>query len=160
MPVARPIGPADRAAWWAGTLFGIGRAPIAPGTVASAAALLAVAAMPRTAYGPVTLILALAACALAPAAARRVARMTRAEDPQCFVLDEAAGIWLSVLRPERPTLLTFALAFTVFRVLDIWKPWPIRRFESIGRGWGVLLDDVVAGVLTLLITVGFDALLR
>ncbi len=130
-----------------GTLGGIGRFPVAPGTVASAAALAVAAAVPARAYGPTMLALIAAALAVAPWAARRMAEQTGDEDPRAFVLDEAIGVWLAVLRPARPALLTFALAFVLFRTFDIWKPGPIRRLERIGRGWGVVLDDVAAGVL-------------
>jgi phosphatidylglycerophosphatase A len=40
-----------------------------------------------------------------------------------------------------------AAGFAVFRVLDVWKPWPIRRFEALPSGWGIVLDDVAAGIL-------------
>lgn len=67
------------------------------------------------------------------------------KDPSKVVVDEAIGIWISLF--FLPVGLYYLLAgFVLFRVFDIWKPLGIRKMESIKGGWGVMLDDVLAGV--------------
>jgi len=72
------------------------------------------------------------------------------EDPSKFVLDEAAGICMSILL--LPPAIGMALwielgmAFLAFRVLDISKPPPARQLENLPHGWGILLDDLAAGI--------------
>ncbi len=67
------------------------------------------------------------------------------EDPQKIVIDEIVGVWIALLFiPFSITNLT--LAFVLFRLFDIFKPLYIRKFENIKNGWGVMMDDVAAGV--------------
>lgn len=68
-------------------------------------------------------------------------------DPSIVVIDEIVGVWVSLaLLPKTvPAVLT---AFVVFRVLDILKPEPARRCERLPNGWGIMLDDVIAGLYT------------
>ena len=67
-------------------------------------------------------------------------------DPKRAVWDEVAGMWLTCLFLPK-TLVWLAVAFLVFRALDVLKPWPIRRFEGLPGGWGIMADDVAAGVV-------------
>lgn len=66
-------------------------------------------------------------------------------DPSVVVIDEIVGMWIALLflPSEFPTIL---VAFTTFRIFDIVKPEPARRLERIPHGWGIMLDDVAAGV--------------
>lgn len=67
------------------------------------------------------------------------------KDPSKIVIDEAIGIWISIL--FIPVSIYYLLAgFVLFRIFDIWKPLGIRKLENIKGGWGVMLDDVLAGV--------------
>ena len=67
-------------------------------------------------------------------------------DPKRAVWDEFIGMWATcILLPK--TLPWMAAAFICFRILDIWKPWPIRRLERFHGGLGIMSDDLVAGVL-------------
>ena len=72
------------------------------------------------------------------------------EDPGPFVLDEAAGICLTLLFLPPATggglLLTLAAAFAAFRLFDVTKPPPARQLENLPGGWGILLDDLAAAV--------------
>ncbi|MGA2585248.1 MAG: phosphatidylglycerophosphatase A [Tepidisphaeraceae bacterium] len=70
------------------------------------------------------------------------------EDPGKFVLDEAAGICLTVigLPTNHPVWMILLAAFLAFRVFDITKPPPARQLESLPHGWGILLDDLAAAV--------------
>lgn len=67
------------------------------------------------------------------------------KDPQRVVIDEIAGVWISMIGIP-VNLVNLGIAFVLFRVFDIWKPLGIRKMESIPGGWGVLLDDLLAGV--------------
>ena len=67
-------------------------------------------------------------------------------DPKRAVWDEVAGVWLTCLFLPK-TLPWLAAAFVVFRVLDVLKPWPIRRFERLPGGCGIMADDVAAGLV-------------
>ncbi len=73
--------------------------------------------------------------------------ITMEEDPESVVIDEIVGYFFAFLLIE-PTIKTLLLAFVVFRVLDILKPFPIGLFERLPGGHGVMADDVVAGLLT------------
>jgi phosphatidylglycerophosphatase A len=102
--------------------------------------------------------------------ATRVAAFAGAEDPQYVIIDEVSGQQLALVLPLLPVAiphltahpemsiygLFFALSllnwkylllgFILFRVFDIWKPWPIRRLEKLPGGWGIMADDWMAGI--------------
>ena len=74
-----------------------------------------------------------------------VVRDTGEKDPQHIVIDEAAGVLLALaFAPE--TLRGVVTAVVLFRVFDITKPFPARRAERLPAGWGVVVDDLVAGL--------------
>ncbi|MGE4064873.1 MAG: phosphatidylglycerophosphatase A [Rhodospirillaceae bacterium] len=75
-------------------------------------------------------------------------------DPQWIVLDEVAGVWLAVSLID-PSWLSYAAGFLLFRLLDIWKPWPIGWVDrSVKGGLGVMLDDYLAGLFAALLLYG------
>jgi phosphatidylglycerophosphatase A len=126
------------------TGFGAGYSPIAPGTAGSLVGLLLF--WPLRDLPPAYQICILAAVFLAgTAAAAWVARAAGIEDPGIVVVDEVVGMWTSLLFLPF-TLGTAALAFVLFRVLDIVKPYPARDLESLPGGWGIMSDDLMAGV--------------
>ncbi|HXH82177.1 MAG TPA: phosphatidylglycerophosphatase A [Candidatus Tectomicrobia bacterium] len=127
---------------------GAGHAPVAAGTVGSAVALALLWILP---WRPVTLAAALVVVALAGVwAGGRVERALGLKDPGVIVIDEVAGMMLSVLLLPR-TLAAFACAFVLFRALDVLKPFPAGRSQALPGGWGVMLDDLIAGLYTLLL---------
>jgi phosphatidylglycerophosphatase A len=73
------------------------------------------------------------------------------KDPRQFVLDEVAGFFVSLSFQVHYSVGAGFVAFLAFRALDIFKPWPIRRVESLRGGWGILMDDILAGVAANLI---------
>lgn len=100
-----------------------------------------------------------------PVCGRAAAAMGR-EDPGCIVLDEIAGQLLaSAVVPffAYPTAAAAAAAWLVsffaFRLFDVWKPGPIRGWQALPGGWGIVADDVAAGVLAAGLTAGVAALL-
>jgi len=89
-------------------------------------------------------------------AGERTERMLRVKDPGVIVIDEVAGMLLSVVTLPRtlPVLLT---AFVLFRIFDTWKPFPARQSQSLPGGFGVMVDDLFAGLYTLLVLVAARA---
>jgi phosphatidylglycerophosphatase A len=71
----------------------------------------------------------------------------RGKDPHCVVIDEVVGIQVALLGAA-PTTAGVACAFVLFRVFDVWKPFPIDRLQSWRGGWGIVADDAVAGLYT------------
>jgi phosphatidylglycerophosphatase A len=133
------------------TAFGLGYAPVAPGTAGTllgVAIYAAVAALcdATTQLYAIGLVFAVV-CAASVPLATWAERHWGTKDPGRFVLDEVAGYLLVVLlfRSSSP-VLTGAWAFAFSRLFDIVKPPPARRFERLSGGWGVLLDDLVASV--------------
>ena len=79
------------------------------------------------------------------AAARRAQDLGQ-PDPSSVVVDEFCGMWLALVATN-PSLLTAAVAFAAFRVLDIAKPPPIRQLERLPGGYGIMADDLAAGAI-------------
>ena len=149
------------------TGFGVGFAPIAPGTAGSALALaaawIAVTAlsshMPSVVAGVGLLTSGLAVAAAAVPVTGRVAEALGGEDPGCIVLDEIAGqllacavVPLFAYPSPRASAAAWGASFFAFRLFDVWKPGPIRRWQDLPGGWGIVVDDVAAGVLAAAVT--------
>jgi phosphatidylglycerophosphatase A len=76
------------------------------------------------------------------------------KDPSKVVVDEMVGVWIPLLAVNNENgyyLYYMLLAFVLFRLFDIFKPLGIRKMENIPGGWGIMLDDMVAGIYSLLI---------
>lgn len=67
------------------------------------------------------------------------------KDPSRVVIDEVVGMWISMLFIPN-NIIIMLTAFILFRLFDIYKPFFIRKFEALPRGWGIMLDDVAAGI--------------
>jgi phosphatidylglycerophosphatase A len=138
------------------TWFGTGLLPAAPGTWGALAAL-PVAWLVKRAFGTVGLAAAAAfTFAVGSWAAGKVAETSRTSDPGIVVIDEAAGQFLALLpAPHDPA--AYALAFLLFRLFDMWKPWPIGRLDrEVGGGPGIMLDDALAAVYAVLVEFAID----
>ena len=129
--------------------FGTGYTPVAAGTVASAAAAL-------TGSGLLQLSpLALTAAALLATIGGMVA-VTRAGvegDPGWVVIDEFAGQWISLMALARPTLAGVVAAFVLFRLFDVTKLGPVGWADRQHGAFGVMADDVIAGIIAALVLV-------
>ncbi|MDP9053841.1 MAG: phosphatidylglycerophosphatase A [Acidobacteriota bacterium] len=148
----------SKAAWTFATWFGCGFSPKAPGTVGSLAAILIAWPLSHLGFEKVHfLILSLVALYPAIWASGIVAAQSGRKDPQIVVVDEVLGQWLTLAGALRFDWITFALAFGLFRLFDIWKPAPIRLIERIPGGAGIVLDDMMAGAYAALVlfTVGW-----
>jgi phosphatidylglycerophosphatase A len=132
------------------TVLEIGRFPFAPGTVASAVALPFAWLILRAA-GPYALCgAALLAAAIGVWASDMYVRDTGKSDPSECVIDEVAGQWFACAFAPL-SLPGFVLAFVLFRLFDITKPWPASAAERLNGGLGVVADDMVAGLFAGLI---------
>ncbi len=119
----------SRAGWGMGTGMGIGLIPIAPATWASLAAVLLYGFSPLD-EDSIGFFLLCGLGFLAGIWACHTLITETDHDPKRAVWDEFAGMWITCLLLSK-TLPWLAAAFVVFRVLDILKPWPIRRFEAL-----------------------------
>jgi phosphatidylglycerophosphatase A len=157
-------------AWTVATFFGVGLLKPGPGTWASVVAMLLWMAVESPSFGIWSknlsdhtifivfgvLLFALKFLPVAIAtvigipAATRVAQESGREDPGHVVIDEVAGQWLTltVCRPDWQHAL---LGLALFRLFDITKPWPIRKLEALPGGWGIMLDDLAAGLFALIV---------
>ena len=79
-------------------------------------------------------------------AAGATARDLGNEDPGLVVVDEVLGQWLTAAAISHVTWQSYVLAFALFRIFDITKPWPIRKLERLHGGVGIVADDLLAGV--------------
>ncbi len=126
------------------TGFHLGRIPYAPGTAGSLAALLVflpLRHLPWMFHLPVVALL----FAVGIYAADRAVIALSAKDPSAVIIDEVVGCWVALLGIP-PHLAPILCAFALFRLFDIWKPFPADRVESLPGAWGIMLDDLVAGI--------------
>jgi len=144
------------------TGLGTGLSPFAPGTAGSALALVLAWLLARslsTTAPSMTAAVGLLMSGLLVGFAgvplsTRTARTLSSKDPGCIVIDEVAGQFLaSAAVPlfRYPTLraeaLAWAASFFLFRLFDVWKPGVIGRLQDLPEGWGIVADDVAAGLL-------------
>jgi phosphatidylglycerophosphatase A len=143
-------------AWTLATFFGAGYLKPGPGTYGSAAAILlwyaAAHIFPSTSLtlAIATTLAAILITLIGIPASTITARESARKDPGFVVIDEVAGqlFALILLPPDWPHA---ALALLLFRLFDIFKPWPIRKLEALPEGTGIMLDDVAAGLIALLL---------
>jgi len=139
-----------RWAWVVGTFFGVGYMKPGPGTYASVATVLIwwVAAhafhVGLHNLSALTFLAMVVVTTVGIPASTIVAKQSTLKDPGFVVIDEVAGQLFALLALS-PTWVHGLLALVLFRVFDIGKPWPIRRVEKLAGGWGIMLDDVLAG---------------
>jgi len=131
------------------TFLGIGYLPVAPGTWASLATALCVYFTPLSSWPFLKVALATAVViAVGIPAAAACEKHFQKKDPRPCVIDEVAGQLVSLwLLPRQAGL--YIAAFFIFRLFDIWKPFPVNKSESLPHGVGIMIDDVLAGGYTL-----------
>ena len=122
----------------------MGKIPIIAGTFASIAGTLVFLFIPIESFLVKMIILVIILIAGAYSSFK-IEKETGREDNQIIVIDEIAGVWLTLsIIPEG---VWFTLAgLLLFRLFDIWKPYPIRKLEKVKYGYGVMLDDILAGI--------------
>jgi phosphatidylglycerophosphatase A len=144
----------DRLAYALATGFGAGFVPIAPGTVGAlegVAIYLGIHAL-HLGRSSSLIMLAILNVILFSAgvwASNRTCEITGLEDPRSIVIDEVSGQLIAltplVLLPSF-SILAAVIGFLLFRLFDIYKPYPIRKLERLHGGLGVMADDALAGV--------------
>lgn len=140
-------GASDFAAKILATGLGLGYSPWAPGTAGSAVGIGVVLLLPNDLLWQGGAALLLSVIGLWSATV--LAKELNDSDPSCVVIDEVAGMLLTCLAlPHTPAAL--CAAFLLFRVLDVIKG-PLRRLEDLPGGWGIMADDVAAGLIGRLI---------
>jgi phosphatidylglycerophosphatase A len=140
--------------------FGLGRLPIAPGTWGSLPPVIIFGLMSYFGASPAIILnvmaaLVLAGCVVCVQFAPAAIAATGKNDPREVVADEFAGqavtflfspfLAMGAATPQQIWITAF-VGFVLFRLFDISKPWPIRRLEKFPAGWGILADDLLAGV--------------
>ena len=145
----------ERLAFHLATIGGLGGRLPAPGTtVGSLVAALVFAALARflpAVLLPVAAFVTVALLPLSVWACGAEARRRGVSDPGAVVLDEVIGQWLALAvliagTSAPPSLAAIGVSFLLFRVLDVLKPWPISALERLTGGWGVVADDLAAGL--------------
>lgn len=156
--------------------MGVGRFPAAPGTVGSLAGLLWLAVLMSAPHPALFGIGVVAGLSLSVGICGRAELILERRDPGSVVLDEIAALpvcyagWLIVVGvrtgawPDRGALFSGAgwailfFGWLLFRIFDIWKPWPIRASQNLVGGWGVTVDDFLAAlyVNAILVPVGIS----
>jgi phosphatidylglycerophosphatase A len=148
------------------TGFGSGFSPIAPGTAgALLATIIWLAAFFAGLSFPVLLIstsIAIVLFTLLGVKAANVMEPQWGEDPSRIVVDEMVGVWIPLLAicSDKHVVLYAFGAFALFRFFDILKPLGIRKMESVEGGWGVMLDDILAGVYSFIVLKGIIWLIK
>jgi phosphatidylglycerophosphatase A len=133
------------------TWFGVGLLPVMPGTWASLIAVTCAWAIRslcgETALAAAVVIIFASGCW----AAAKIAKASASKDPRAVVIDEVAGQCLVLLlSPLDP--LSCSVGFLLFRIFDVWKPWPVRWADRhVPGGLGIMLDDLLAAVYAALV---------
>src|SRR5688572_23237175 len=139
----------DRGSLFVLSAFGCGFGPLVPGTYGSLFGLAAALLIPTYAWHAGilagVLVASLLTVLLGPGAIRAAGR----KDPQQVVMDEVAGVMLALLLVPGPSPMEAGCGFLFFRAFDILKPPPARQLERMPAGWGILLDDLVAGLFAM-----------
>ena len=136
----------DRAVLLLATGFSVGRIPLAPGTFGSLLGIPLCLVLAEIGLDVMVAAAVVAFVLFAVWIAGKAERLIRIKDAPCIVIDEMAGITVAMLGvPLTPLNLT--AGFIAFRVLDIIKPFPARYMDAkVSGGWGIVMDDVVAGL--------------
>lgn len=136
------------------TGFASGLSPIMPGTMGSLAAIpfwLLLVMLPL----PVYILLLVIATLFGIYVCQRTSQDMGVHDHGSIVWDEFVGMWITLIAIPFVNWQWILTGFVLFRILDMWKPWPISGFDRhIHGGLGIMLDDIVAGILAAAILYG------
>nr|WP_167377139.1 phosphatidylglycerophosphatase A [Pantoea wallisii] len=141
------------------TGFGSGLSPIMPGTAGSVAAIpfwWLMTFLPLQLYTLVVLI----GISVGVYLCHRTARDMGVHDHGSIVWDEFIGIWITLMAIPAMSWQWVLAGFVIFRIFDMWKPWPIRWFDrNVHGGMGIMVDDIIAGVISAVILYGLGLVL-
>jgi phosphatidylglycerophosphatase A len=126
------------------TGFGSGLAPFAPGTMGTlVGVVICLLCLPLP--WPMRLLIVIALLALSIYVAGQAEKIYQKKDDQRIVIDEIIGLQITML-PVVINVLNLCAGFVLFRIFDILKPFPIGNLQKLPGGWGVVIDDVAAGI--------------
>jgi phosphatidylglycerophosphatase A len=138
-------------AGWLACGFGSGLAPVAQGTFGSLAAILPWLWL-REFSLPVNALVIVVGFAIGVWACDVAGRALGVDDHRSLVWDEFIGQWIALLPALLAPWWAVVLGFALFRLFDVWKPWPIRYLDKhLKGGFGVMVDDVIAGVFAAIV---------
>ncbi|AXF74878.1 phosphatidylglycerophosphatase A [Erwinia tracheiphila] len=130
------------------TGFGSGLCPWVPGTVGSLASIpfwCLMTLLPQDLY---SLVVMFGIC-IGVYLCHRTAKDMGVHDHGCIVWDEFIGMWITLMAIPVNSWQWVLAGFVIFRILDIWKPWPIRWFDrNVHGGMGIMIDDIIAGIIS------------
>ena len=126
------------------TGFGSGLSPYAPGTAGTfVGVLICLIFIPFP--WPLHLFAVMALLAFSIYVAQQAENIYKKKDDQRIVIDEIIGFQITML-PVDINVLSLCAGFVLFRIFDIWKPFPVRNMQGFPGGWGIVADDVAAGI--------------
>ncbi len=138
----------DNLSKFVSSFFGIGFIPVAPGTFGSLAGVIIYCFLWRfeSVFYSALILLILIGLLVSARAERAWAK----KDPRFIVIDEVAGSMVALIAVPL-NLINLVSVFALFRIMDITKPFPIKRVENLPSGFGIMFDDVIAGLYANLI---------
>ena len=141
---------------FAATFFYLGKLPFAPGSWGSLGALILWIFLPLS--FPLQLMVIIILFSVGVIASKKTAESMNDHDPSEVVIDEATGMGIALFMLPHSTAI-FTMAFILFRIFDIFKPSFIYRAQKLPGGWGIMFDDILAGIFALLICRGLLTIL-
>ena len=139
-------------AGWLACGFGSGLAPVAQGTFGSLAAILPWWLWLRHESMSINLLVIVLGFAIGVWACDVSGRLLGVDDHRSLVWDEFIGQWIALLPALLAPWWAVVLGFALFRLFDVWKPWPIRWLDRhMKGGLGVMIDDVIAGIFAAIV---------
>ena len=138
----------DRVVQMLATWFYVGNSPFAPGSMASIVGALMAMALSNNGF--LFFVVLIAVTVLGFMVSGPMETITGKKDPGCVVIDEVAGVMIAFFAlPLQWNVII--VAYFLFRAFDMFKIYPVNKFEEIGGGTGIMMDDLVAGLYTNLI---------
>ena len=138
------------------TCFYLGKIPIAPGTLASLVTLLIWPLIPLNYFNQIIILIILFIMGII--SSKIVAKEMNEKDPSEIVIDEVVGMGISLFMLPNELIL-YLFAFIFFRIFDILKPSFIYSIQKVPNGWGIMLDDIIAGFFAWLTCQGINTIL-
>ena len=130
------------------TFFYLGKLPIAPGSWGSLGALILWIFVPPSLY--IQSLIIIIGFYIGLVSSYKLSNQMGDHDPKEIVIDEVVGMSIALFMLPK-SIIIYAIAFLIFRILDIFKPSFIYRIQKLSNGWGIMLDDVFAGIFSWLI---------
>ncbi|MFL2983203.1 MAG: phosphatidylglycerophosphatase A [Candidatus Neomarinimicrobiota bacterium] len=134
-----------------GTVFYVGKLPIAPGTFGSIMAFLGWYILKPYLSDPLFLLITGGIFFVGIAITTILLEVLKEKDPQIIVIDEWVGMWIALYLVPHDIKWGF-VSFGFFRLFDIFKPGPVKVMDDMDDSIGVMMDDVIAGILACLVT--------